>query len=114
MPLDPRFLGCALVKRRDSWWHVDCDRSEETTPQEKRAEHYAVWTLLPAQYNQGVMPFKEYSQLYPVENWDHFRQDCQTAFNYVFDAIAEIADDDIYHPSTAESWLFFLNNGACN
>lgn len=65
----------------------------ELTDDEFRAAQYAVLTLIPVEYNDDVLYLKEYLQENPVKNWPLYRQHCKEAFELVYDAVEEIANE---------------------
>lgn len=65
----------------------------ELTDDERRAAQYAVFVLIPREYNRDTVYTNEYMQEYPVQNWTLYRQHCKTALDLVYDAVEAIANE---------------------
>lgn len=63
------------------------------TEDEFRAAQYAVFALIPAEYNNDVLSAHAYLQETPVTNWPLYRQHCKEAFELVYEAVEEIANE---------------------
>ena len=91
--LDPDLLGLALLNSVSYEMQLEksADGQVPLTPEEMRAVYYAIYSLLPTKHLKGMMPFKEYSEKYRVENWGYFRQASQQALNMIYQAVQDIA-----------------------
>jgi len=119
----PTRLGYALNGRVAYWWILEKQEkvSEDEilnvtlTDQEKRAILYAIYKLIPAEYRTAenpkykdpegkeykILSFQEYTNKYTVTDWKLFSQQCQTALQYVYTGVKQIADNDSHFPSDA-------------
>lgn len=82
------FLGDALLS--EATYRLELTYGWGLSNEQKRAVHYAVTTLIPAEYNQ-TMPFEEYSRLYADIDWAGYRVQCSQTLEIVYELVKEIA-----------------------
>ena len=103
--LNPSFLGQALVVSVSRAMQARKTDKTPLTAEEQRAVYYAVYTLLPSKNCMGMMPFKNYQERYPVENWGYFKDASLSALNLVYEALKDIATEQPNY----RNWLSLLN-----
>lgn len=82
------FLGDALLS--EATHRLELTYGWELSNEQKRALHYAVSTLIPAEYNK-TMSFKAYSRLYADVDWQAYRVQCNLALELMCELVKEIA-----------------------
>ena len=107
--LNPAFLGSALLHSvsRAMQNEKAADGSVALTPEEQRAVYYAIYTSLPKKNCTSLMPFKEYQEKYPINNWGEFRTASFKALNLVYQAVKDIATEQQNYRYT---WLWLLTH----